>query len=137
MAYFYPWLKQIHVSTVIVSGSLFLTRYIWMLRGSLQQRGRWVRVAPHVNDTILLCSGLAMARVIQQYPLLQDWLSAKFIALLCYIVLGSIALKRGRSRRIRLWAGVLAFACYLYIISSALSRSPIPSPEIIPALFNT
>ena len=132
----YPWLKQIHVSTVIITGMLFLTRYIWMLRGSLQQRARWVRVAPHVNDSILLFSGLAMAGVLQQYPLVDAWLSAKFFALLSYIVIGSIALKRGRSRRIRLWAGIFAMACYLYIIGSALSRSPIPSPELILAPFN-
>jgi len=125
----YPLLKQLHVSTVVISGMLFVVRYSWMLQERLQGKPRWVRTLPHINDTLLLVSGLGMASVIQQYPLLDAWLSAKLFALLSYIIIGSIALKRGRSRRIRLWAGPLAIGCYLYIISAALSRSPLPSIE--------
>ncbi len=95
-----------------------------MLQDNLQKKAGWVRTVPHLNDTMLLLSGLGMASIIQQYPLLDGWLSAKFIALLSYIIIGSIALKRGRTKRIRIWAGPAAIACYLYIISAALSRSP-------------
>ncbi len=131
LAMHYPLLKQLHVATVVISGGLFMLRYRWMLQGSLQEKARWTRTVPHINDTILLVSGLSMASVIQQYPLLDDWLSAKFFALLSYIIFGSIALKRGRSRQVRIWAGPLAIGCYLYIISAALSRSPLPSVERI------
>ena len=135
LASYYPCLKQLHVTTVMVSGLLFALRYAWMLRDSLSERGPWVRTLPHVNDSFLLLSGLAMASVIQQYPLLDAWLSAKLFALLSYIVLGSVALKRGRTKRIRRWAGTAAILCYLYIVSSALSRSPIPSMERILQVF--
>ena len=68
---------------------------------------------------------------------MDGWLSAKFFALLSYIILGSIALKRGRTRRVRIWAGPAAFICYLYIISTALSRSPLPSVERILQAFTS
>ncbi|MEN8179001.1 MAG: SirB2 family protein [Pseudomonadota bacterium] len=135
IAVHYPLLKQLHISTVVISGMLFVLRYFWMLRDSLQDRAGWVRTVPHINDTILLVSGLTMASIIQQYPLLDAWLSAKFFALLSYIIFGSIALKRGRSKQIRKWAGPLAIVCYLYIISTALSRSPLPSVERILQVF--
>lgn len=127
----YPWLKTIHVSTVTLSGLLFLLRYLWMVQDSLGQRGQWVRIVPHVNDSLLLLTGIAMATVIQQYPLVDGWLTAKLLALLCYIVIGSIALKRGRTRHIRIWAGPLAIVCYFYILAVALSRSPLPDLELI------
>jgi len=64
---------------------------------------RWVRVLPHVVDTALLASAIALAVALGQYPLVNGWLTAKLAGLLAYIVLGSIALKRGRTRKIRIW----------------------------------
>jgi uncharacterized membrane protein SirB2 len=90
---------------VTLTSGLFLLRYLWMLRGSPLLQRRWVRILPHVNDTLLLVSGLAMALRLQQSPFTQTWLTAKLVALLAYILLGSIALKRGRTRRRRALAG--------------------------------
>ncbi|RLJ16530.1 regulator SirB [bacterium endosymbiont of Escarpia laminata] len=131
MTELYPWIKYLHVTTVVITGMMFVQRYLWMLSNTLQEKGGWIRVVPHVNDTLLLFSGLAMALMIQQYPLVTGWLTAKLVALLAYIIIGSIALKRGRNRQIRTWAGLLALTCYFYIIGTALSRSPIPQPELI------
>lgn len=129
LAVHYPLFKQVHITTVVISGLLFVLRYFWMLQNRLQDKAGWIRTLPHVNDTFLLVSGLTMATIIQQYPLADGWLSAKLFALLSYIVLGSIALKRGRTRGMRIWAGPAAIICYLYIISAALSRSSLPSLE--------
>ena len=131
MVQFYPWLKDLHVATVILTGLLFVLRYYWMARERLADRGRWIGVLPHINDSLLLFSGIAMAVSIRQYPLTDAWLTAKLFALLAYIIIGSLALKRGSTRRIRLWAGLGALACYLYIVAVALSHSPRPSLELI------
>ena len=122
----YLWIKWTHVGTVTLTGCLFLLRYLWMLRGSPLLQRRWVRTLPHVNDTLLLISGLAMAQRLQQYPFTQTWLTAKLVALLAYIALGSIALKRGRTWRQRALAGVLAIGCFGYILAVALTRSAMP-----------
>ncbi len=109
-----------------VSGSLFLLRGVWMLRASPQLQQRWVRIAPHLVDTALLASAITLAAWSGQYPLAQDWLSAKVIALIGYIVLGTIALKRGRTRAVRTSAFVAALVLFGYIVAVAVTRQPLP-----------
>ncbi len=123
----YPYIKLLHVTTVIITGSLFLLRFVWMLQGRLEKRGAWVRTLPHYNDTLLFISGLSMAWIIDQLPLQAPWLTAKLLVLLAYILLGSLALRRGHLPWLKKIAGVAAICCYLYIIAIALSRDPTPT----------
>ena len=122
----YLTLKSLHVGCVVVSYALFLLRGIWMMRRPERLRLRWVRTLPHVVDTALLGSAVAMALMIRQYPFVAGWLTAKLLALLLYIVLGSIALKRGRTRNQRIAAWFAAQAVFFYIVAVALTRSPLP-----------
>ncbi len=122
----YLFLKQLHVTCAILTGVGFLLRGWWMLSGSPLLHHRLTRTLPHINDTLLLGSAVWMATRLGQYPLITPWLSAKFVALLGYIVLGSVALKRGRTQTIRIVALIAAFACYGYIVSVARTRAPIP-----------
>ena len=98
----YLVIKQIHMTSAAASLGLFLLRGFWMLQASPRLRALWVRVLPHVIDTSLLASAIALVVISHQYPGQQSWLTAKIIALLLYIGLGMIALKRGRTRRVRL-----------------------------------
>jgi uncharacterized membrane protein SirB2 len=123
----YPYIKLVHVTTVIITGSLFLLRFVWMLQNPLEQKGAWVRSLPHYNDTVLFISGLSMAAIIGQLPMQAPWLTAKLFVLLAYILLGSLALRRGRQIWVRRTAGAAAISCYLYIITIALSRDPTPT----------
>lgn len=121
----YLALKNLHVLCVVVSGSGFFLRGLWMLSDSPRLNLRWVRVVPHVVDTLLLGSAIAMAVISAQYPFAQDWLTAKLVGLLVYILCGMMALRRGKSKTTRgifLVAALLAFA---YIVSVALTRSPL------------
>ena len=109
-----------------VSGSLFLLRGAWMLRASPSLQQRWVKVAPHVVDTLLLGSAITLAAWSGQYPFVQGWLTAKVIALIGYILLGTIALKRGRTRAVRAGAFVGALAMFGYIVAVAVTKNPNP-----------
>lgn len=122
----YLLLKHLHMSFAALSGALFLLRGLWMLRDSPRLRQRWVRIVPHVIDTVLLASAVTLAIRSAQYPLAQPWLTAKVGALLLYIVLGSVALKRGRSKPVRATAFIAAMATFAYIVAVALSRNPWP-----------
>ncbi len=122
----YATLKLIHVSCVVTSYILFFARGIWMMRDSPWLRVRWVRVVPHVIDTGLLASAIALAVMIRQYPLAAGWLTAKVLALLCYIGLGMIALRFGRTRGERLQAWLAAQAVFFYIVAVALTHDPLP-----------
>ncbi len=122
----YLAIKHLHVSCVVLSGLGFCLRCIWMARGSPCLQHPLTRRLPHVIDTLLLGSALTLAWLSGQYPVANDWLSAKVLALLAYIVFGAMALRRGRTLRVRLGCVGLALLCYAYIVGVALTRRPWP-----------
>jgi uncharacterized membrane protein SirB2 len=122
----YLSLKHFHMGCAALSGTLFLLRGKWMLRASPMLQQKWVRIAPHVVDTLLLASAIGLAVWSHQYPGQQPWLTVKLVALLGYIVLGSIALKRGRTKGQRQAALVAALALFFYIAAVAVTKRPIP-----------
>ncbi|MEW6313351.1 MAG: SirB2 family protein [Pseudomonadota bacterium] len=119
-------LKAVHISCVAASYGLFVTRGIWMLRDSALLQRHWVKIVPHAIDSLLLASAILLAIAIGQYPFVHDWLTAKAIALAAYILLGTIALKRGKTKHVRLAAWIVAQAVFFYIITVALTRRPLP-----------
>lgn len=119
-------IKSVHVTCAALSYSLFFLRGVWMLRASPLLQRRWVRYAPHAVDTLLLVSAITLAWQLGISPLEHSWLAAKIVALLAYIVIGSVALKRGKTRRIRIIAWLTAQAVFLYIVSVAVTRTPAP-----------
>ena len=119
-------LKLIHIAAVIISGAFFFTRGIWMLRDSPRLQERWVKISPHVVDTVLLVSALAYAWQIQQYPFVHGWLTAKVLGLIVYIVLGTIALKRGKTKAVRTTAWIAALFTFAYIVWVARTHTPFP-----------
>ncbi len=122
----YSAIKFLHLGSVLLSYSLFLLRGIWMLRASPVMQQRWIRIAPHLIDTVLLGSAIALAVMLGISPLSAPWLAAKIIALLLYIVLGAIAVRRGKTRRVRLTAWLAAQAVFFYIVFAALAHDPMP-----------
>lgn len=121
----YLILKHLHVTCVVLSGLGFCLRGWWMLRESPLRQHRLTRILPHIVDTLLLGSALTMAWMSGQYPFVQGWLTAKLCGLLAYIVLGAVALRRGRTREVRIRAFVLALLTYAYIVGVALTRNPL------------
>ena len=121
----YLLLKHLHVTCVALSGAGFLLRGLWMLLDSPMLRRRWVRIAPHLIDTLLLGSAIAMAVLSAQYPFAQGWLTAKVLGLLIYIVCGAVALKRGRTKAQRALFFGIALTTFAWIVSVALTRNPL------------
>ncbi|WP_327516815.1 SirB2 family protein [Cognatazoarcus halotolerans] len=120
----YTALKHIHLLCIVLSGSGFLARGIMMLTGSPLLKRKLVRVLPHIIDTALLASAVAMVVMLGASALAMPWLIAKIVGLLVYIGLGTVALKRGRSKGVRSTAFVLALLTFAYIVSVALSKDP-------------
>ena len=124
MTALYLVVKQIHVACVVLSLAGFVARGALMVAGSALLRSRFVRVAPHVVDTVLLASAVWLAVMLQQYPFVHAWLTAKVLGLLAYIGFGTMALKRGRTLRARLGYFVLALCAAGYIVAVAVTRDP-------------
>ena len=119
-------IKYIHIISVLISFTLFFIRGVWMLRASPLLQQRWVKVTPHIVDSVLLISAVTLAVQLSISPLANPWLLAKIVALLLYILLGVIAIKRGKTKTIRLYAWLAAQVVFVYIVSVALSHNSMP-----------
>jgi|SRR3954451_2724479 uncharacterized membrane protein SirB2 len=120
----YAAVKMIHVTSVIISYLLFSLRSIWMLRGSAALKRRWVKITPHLVDTVLLVSAITLATWIRQDPIHDSWLGAKVVGLVAYIGLGMMALRFGKTRKTRIFAWIAAQAAFFYIVMVALTKNP-------------
>src|SRR5688572_12304962 len=125
MIEFYPQIKAVHVAAVIASGLLFLLR-----GGAVQLGAKWAMAAPlrylsYSIDTVLLTAALMLVTILHQYPFVHGWLTAKVVLLVVYVVLGSFALKRGRTRAVRISCWIAALLVYLFIVSIARTHSPL------------
>lgn len=125
MVEFYLQIKFVHIAAVVASGSLFALRGLLMLAGSRWSRHALLRYASYAIDTTLLAAALMLTTIIRQYPGVQSWLTVKVLCLVVYIVLGTFALKRGRTRGLRLACFVAAIAVYLFIVSVARAHHPL------------
>lgn len=111
-----------HVACAVFSVGFFLVRAAWMIQSSALLQRLWVRVAPHVVDTVLFITGVLLAHRLG-WP---DWLFFKLAAVVSYIVFGALALRRAPSRRLQLASLVVALASVAYVVSVALTRSTTP-----------
>ena len=119
----FEWLKLTHICCAFLSISGFALRGWWMVTANPLLRSRPAKVFPHIVDTLLLGSALAMLFIWQLDPFQVSWLVAKICALLLYIALGMVAFRFGRTRAVRLIAFGLALATAGYIVSVAYSKS--------------
>lgn len=117
------WLKLVHVSAVVLSGSGMLLRGIAVQLDWPVMRQKWTRIVPHVVDTVLLLSAIGLCLQFSWYPIQQGWLSTKVVALLVYIALGTYAIKRGKTKAQQRVFLVLAMLCFCYIVGVALNHN--------------
>ena len=125
MIEFYPQIKWVHVAMVMASGLLFA------LRGLLVQAGRPrlamlapVRYLSYAIDTTLLTAALMLLTVLPGALFANGWLAVKLVLLVAYMLLGSFALKRARTRRGRLACYVAALATFAFIYTVARAHHP-------------
>ena len=118
------FLKTLHISCAAFSFIGFAIRGWWMWRDSPYLGHKLTRTLPHIVDSLLLLSAISLIIVYGISPFQHPWLISKISALVLYILLGTIALKRGKTKPIRLTALVLALICYGHILSSAINKSP-------------
>jgi uncharacterized membrane protein SirB2 len=120
----YLAIKNVHVVCAVLSGTGFLLQGVWMMARSPLLEHRLTRTLPHVIDTVFLGSAIALATLSAQYPFVAPWLTAKVSGLVIYILLGAVALRRGRTMRERVAAFVAAMATFAWIVSVALTKNP-------------
>ena len=125
MIEFYPEIKWTHIAAVLMSGTLFLVRGV-----AVQLGARWAMAAPlryisYSIDTILLTAALMLFTLLPGAVFANGWLITKVVLLVVYVVLGSYALKRGRTRTVRAACFAAALLAYLYMIGVARAHHPL------------
>ena len=127
----YAALKYLHITCVILSGLGFFMRGLLMAANSPLLARRWIRIAPHANDSILLAAAIALVVTSGQYPFVAAWVTAKVFGLIAYIILGSVALRAGRSKRLRIAAWLAAMVAFVNLVAVALTKSPLGLVKLI------
>jgi len=118
----YAALKLVHQGAVALSIVGFFARGLGSLANAAWVRGRPARTLPHVVDTVLLGSAIALAWALQLNPLTTPWLAAKIAGLLAYIGLGLVALRPQRPLAQRALAWIAALLCFAQIVAVAITK---------------
>ena len=105
---------------------MFVARGILMLGDSPLLQRRIMRIAPHAIDTVLLASALTMVFMIGWNPLTTPWLLTKLVVRFAYIAAGFVAMRFGRTKRVRATAWVIALCLLGYIAAVAMTKNVMP-----------
>lgn len=119
-------IKLLHMITALLSISGFIARAILKLRQSRMLNKKWIKILPHINDTVLLGSAIALAIQHAYSPLQHPWLMAKIIGLLLYICCGIYLMRMAKSPQQIVVALGFSLAFFLYIIFAAVTKSALP-----------
>ena len=118
-------LKHIHMLCAVLSIVGFIIRGALRIKESSILERKWIRIAPHIVDTVLLLSAVGLMFSIHQYPFVNSWLTAKFLGLIAYILLGLVTMRFAKKRALRIVAYLAAINMFIYIAIVALSKSPV------------
>lgn len=119
-------IKYIHITFVTLTFISFSIRAYWMYTGSALLHHKAVKIVPHIIDTLLLLSGLTTAVMLYGDFYRQLWLLYKLLLVILYIILGSLALKLGKTRPLRVAAAAGAWIVFIYIILIAINHDVFP-----------
>ncbi len=114
-------IKITHVTCALLTFLSFFLRGIARLVKPNILDFRVIKILPHVIDTILLVSAIALAS--QWMHSIQIWLIVKIIALIFYILLGHKALDRKIEKHQSAAYFIGALCVFLYITSVAQTKS--------------
>ncbi|WP_034949172.1 SirB2 family protein [Erwinia oleae] len=128
MAAWYSSVKHLHLLTVTLTAVMFVLRFYWLQRSSAMLQRRWVRIVPHINDTLLLLSGILLVVITHFYPFTPQgvWLTEKLFGVIIYIALGFVVLgRRPRAQKVRWIAFIVAVAVLVLIYKLATTKVPL------------
>ena len=116
-------LKLIHALCALLSISGFVARGILIALDSPIMTRKWIKIAPHTVDTVLLGTAIAMVVGLGVSPWATPWILAKIVALLVYIGLGFVVMRFGKTKPVRMGAWVMAILVFGYIAGVAVTKN--------------
>ena len=142
MLEYYQQVKWVHVAAVLCSGSLFLLRGLLAQAGPGTRPARWSMAAPlrygsYAIDTVLLTAALMLLTMLPHAVFANGWLLVKLGLLVGYVLLGSFALKRGRTASVRRACFVAALATFCCMLAVARTHHPLGPLRLLQAAIPT
>ena len=125
MIEYYVPIRLVHISAALASGILFFLRGLGVHSGAHWPMAAPVRYLSYAIDTTLLTAALMLMTIVQQYPFVHEWLTVKILLLVVYIALGTYALKRGRTRKLRVICWISALVVFGFIVTIARAHHPL------------
>jgi len=119
-------IKSLHALLALVSIIGFIYRASLKFRNSTTLQQKWLKITPHIVDTLLLASAIYLVVVGHYYPEWFNWVTAKIIGLLLYIIFGLFTLRFSKSRNGIIISFVLALLTFAYIVGVAMTKQPWP-----------
>lgn len=109
-------LKHIHMTLAIITILGFLLRSVWLFTNSTKLQAKWVKISPHIIDTFLLGTGIALWAT-WYGAVFQPWLIAKIGLIVLYIGFGIITFKTSNKslRGVCFTLAIISFASILYL----------------------
>lgn len=124
MIEFYPQIKLVHVSAVMLSGSFFALRGLSLLAGLQWPRHALPRYLSYTIDTVLLTAALMLLTILPRELYANGWLLVKLGFVASYVVLGILAFRPRRGPGAR--GGLLAAAALCFLQAYCIARAHHP-----------
>ena len=121
----YEIVKHTHLTAIALSVLLFLFRFALNAKQSPMLQKKWLKIVPHVVDTVLLASAATLCVMLEQYPFVDAWVTEKLMALVLYIVMVTLALRLGRNGSMRGVGFIGALSWIVYAGMVAVSKQPL------------
>lgn len=117
--------KHLHMTLAVISIVLFTLRFAWTLLNSQMLAKKWVKITPHIIDSLLLLLGIMMAVKLAINPAEHYWLAEKILAVLAYIFTGYYTLKIARNRTMQIIGYLGAMGWVMLVIRIAMTKETI------------
>jgi uncharacterized membrane protein SirB2 len=105
-----------------ISVGLFTFRFILLLLESEKLKAKWLKISPHIIDTLLLTIGVIMAVKLYINPLEQLWLAEKLLGIAAYIFTGYYTLKLARNKTMQIIGYLGAMGWVMLVVRVAMTR---------------
>ncbi|QBY05547.1 SirB family protein [Thalassotalea sp. HSM 43] len=113
---------HLHMTLAALSIALFTFRFALKMTNPEKLQARWLKITPHVIDTLLFVVGIIMMVQYALYPGQVPWMTEKLLAVVAYIFTGYYTLKLARNNTMRIIGYLGAMGWVILVARVAMTK---------------
>ncbi len=121
----YMAFKHLHLTAIALSLLFLILQVVTQVMDSKMKDAKWLKVLPHIINTVLIITAVGLCVTLAQYPFVHDWVTSKLIGLVAYVLLAIVAVKWARTNAMRVFALIGAVAWLVLTGKVAISKAPL------------